>query len=195
MKKNLTLCIAGIGLISLISFVSGTYFVKQTDSEKNKEIFYNTSEQNSFIQDDIPEIKYSVQGLNLLAAKDEKVEFTIQVNVPRYHHAYLDKGDEGILIPLSFDFSRVESAGYKVSTISKPKGDYDKEVKAKVLRGIGDFQFSIRQVKGEKFITPPIKAISQICNDNTKRCYFPKTDSIPLLIKQKKQQENNQEEN
>lgn len=138
------------------------------------------SEQNPFSQNNIPTIKYSIRGPELRASKGE---FIIRVSVPKDHHAYLDKGDKGMLIPLSFDFAGVESVGYKISSVSKPKGEYDNEVNATVLRGTGEFKFSIKRVKGREFIIPPIKATSQICNDITKICYFPNTDDIPLILK------------
>jgi hypothetical protein len=53
-----------------------------------------------------------------------------------------------------------------------------------VLRGAGDFLFSIHRTKGREFIIPPIKAKSQICNDLTKICYLPKVEDIVLLIKE-----------
>lgn len=105
--------------------------------------------------------------------------------MPKNHHAYLDKGKRGILIPLNFDFSGVESAGYKIAPFAKPKRIYDNEVNAMVLRGTGEFKFSIHREKGKEFIIPPIKARSQICNDTTKTCYFPRTDHIPLIINAK----------
>ncbi len=142
----------------------------------------NAIEQNQFFQDDIPTIKYSVTGPKLIHTKDAKGTFSIRVAVPKDHHAYLDKGDKGIFIPLKFDFSGVESAGYKIALTSRPKGVYDNEVNARILRGKGEFKFSIHRLKGREFIFPPIRARSQICNDITKICYFPRTDDIPLII-------------
>lgn len=158
-------------------FVSFLLFVSFSVS-----IQANALEQNQFFQDDIPTIKYSVINPKLPATERVKGEFTIHVFVPKNHHAYLDKGDKGVFIPLKFDFSGVESAGYKIAPISSPKGIYDNEVNARVLRGKGEFKFSIHRIKGREYIIPPIKARSQICNDTTKICYFPRTDNIPLTI-------------
>tara|TARA_B100000315_G_scaffold43399_1_gene38300 strand:- start:4568 stop:6562 length:1995 start_codon:yes stop_codon:yes gene_type:complete len=143
----------------------------------------STSEQNLFFQEEIPSVKYSLSGPYLSATKDAEGEFLIRVTVPKDHHAYLGSGDKGLFIPLSFDFSGVESAGYKVSLASSPKGMHDKEFEAIVLRGDGEFKFTISRVKGREFIIPPIKARAQICNDITKICYLPQTDEIPLIIK------------
>lgn len=142
------------------------------------------SEQNPFFQEDIPSAKFSVIGPDLTAVEDAIGEFTIHVSVPKDHHAYLDKGKSGAFIPLNFDFSEVESAGYKISPISSSKGVYDEEIGAMVLRGNGEFKFSIRRVKGREFIIPPVKAKSQICNDITKICYLPQEVNIPLIIKE-----------
>lgn len=162
-------------MIRNIGFISFLLFVTFATSIQVK-----ASEQNPFSPDNVPTIKYSIIGPELRASKGD---FIIRVSVPKDHHAYLDKGDKGLFIPLNFNFAGVESAGYKVSTISKPKGAYDNEVNATVLRGAGEFKFSINRVKGREFIIPPIKATSQICNDITKICYFPNTDDIPLILK------------
>lgn len=143
------------------------------------------SEQNLFFQEDIPSVKYFVSGPYLQSSKDAAGEFSIRVTIPKDHHAYLNSGDKGFFIPLSFDFSGVESAGYKVLSVLSPKGMYDKEFEATVLRGEGEFKFSIHRVKGREFIIPPIKAKSQICNDITKICFLPQTDEIALIIKNK----------
>lgn len=160
-----------------LGFISFLLFVLFTTS-----IYAKASEQNPFSSDNVPTIKYSIIGPELRGAKGE---FIIRVSVPKNHHAYLNKGDKGIFIPLNFNFSGVESVGYKISPISKPKGVYDNEVNARVLRGTGDFKFLIHRIKGREFIIPPIKARSQICNDITKICYFPNTDDIPIVIKEK----------
>lgn len=141
------------------------------------------AEQNPFFQDDIPKVQYLLTGPYLPDIEDAKGEFTIRVLVPKDHHAYLDKGDKGFFIALEFDFSGVESAGYKVSPISKPKGEHDKEFEATVLRKSGEFKFAIDRVQGLEFIIPPIKAKAQICNDITKICFLPQVDEIPFIVK------------
>ena len=143
----------------------------------------SASEQDLFFQEDIPSVKYSLSGPYLTATKDAAGEFSIHVTVPKDHHAYLDSGDKGLFISLSFDFSGVESAGYKVSPVSSPEGTHDKEFEATVLRGAGEFKFALSRVKGREFIIPPIEAKSQICNDITKICFLPQIDEIPLIIK------------
>ncbi len=138
--------------------------------------------QPNFIES-IPSVKLSILGPQLPLTNDAKGEFTIRVSVPKDHHAYLNSGNREVFIPLSFDFSGVESSGYKVENISSPKGVYDKEFEAIVLRGEGEFKFSIHRVKGLEFIIPPIKVKSQICNDITKICFLPHIEEIPLVIK------------
>ncbi len=162
-----------------VGFISFSLFPRPV-AEGIEEI---VSKQNPFFQEDIPSVDYSVIGPYLQATKDASGEFTIGVTVPKDHHAYLDSGDKGLFISLAFDFSGVESAGYKVTPISSPKGVHDKEFEARVLRGAGDFKFSIHRVKGREFIIPPIIAKSQICNDLTQICFLPQINEIPLVIK------------
>jgi len=142
-----------------------------------------TSEENPFLEGN-PSVKFSIVGPYLSPAEDAKGEFAIKVTIPKNHHAYLSSGETGAFIPLSFDFSGVKSAGYKILPLSNPEGKYDNEVNAMVLRGAGEFKFSIRRIEGREFIIPPIKAKSQICNDLTKICFLPNVEEIILIIKE-----------
>ena len=109
-------------------------------------------------------------------------QFQILFTIPPEHHAYLDKGDEQMFIPISFDSNNaLSAAGLKIDNITKPTGVYDSEVKATVLRGKGEFNLTLSGTK-----TPPEKlalAVKyQICNDITHQCYRPQTVSVELAF-------------
>jgi len=59
----------------------------------------------------------------------------IAVQIPPNHHGYLDTGDEGFFIPLSFAFPSLEEQGAQVVMVSHPIGERDEAVHATVLRG------------------------------------------------------------
>lgn len=173
-KKNPYFFINQIFMSLVLLFVPFFSSIQAKSFEQNQPNF----------QQNIPAVEYSISGPQLALTKNAKGEFTIKVSVPNGHHAYLDRGDRGGFIPLSFDFSGVESAGYKVSNILTPKGVYDRDVEATVLRGIVEFKFSILRVKGREFIIPPVRVKSQICDDITKICFLPQIDEVVLIIKE-----------
>lgn len=105
--------------------------------------------------------------------------FAILVEVPPNHHGYLDRGDDGFLIPFAFSFPTLEKAGATVELVSKPKGERDDDFRAHVLRGRGEFRFRL---------APTFALASQtwanlryqICNDRTSICYPPKVVQMPI---------------
>ena len=106
-----------------------------------------------------------------LARSTGELSFRIAVEVPAGHHGYIDKGDDGFLIPFSFSFPDLEETGV-VEMTSAPRGVRDNKVRAQVLRGRGDFAF--------RFVPAPPPAADataglryQICNDLTGICYPP----------------------
>ncbi len=125
---------------------------------------------------DIPQATLQVTARNTTLPAQFQISFT----VPTQHHAYLDKGDEQMYIPISFDANNaLSTAGLKIDDLTKPAGVYDNEVKATVLRNTGEFTLTI---SGEK---PPTDKFSlavkyQICNDVTHQCYRPQTVFIDL---------------
>lgn len=114
-----------------------------------------------------------------VAWSTQDLSFRISVEVPEGHHAYIDKGDDGFLIPFSFSFPGLEEAGIAVEMTSAPLGVRDPRVRAQVLRGQADFSF--RLVPAPQ---PPAGATAglryQICNDVSGICYPPKVVSIPV---------------
>jgi hypothetical protein len=111
-------------------------------------------------------------------------KINIIINIPLNHHAYLDKGEEGNLIPISFDWS--DFIQKKIFTdepilISKPNGIYDKEVKATVLRGEGKFEFQLPEIVQPKDLKNNLLKVKiQICNEISGICYRPKIYEVRL---------------
>ena len=106
-------------------------------------------------------------------------QFQIDFTVPPQHHAYLDKGDEQLYIPISFDVnSALAGAGLKIENLIKPAGVYDSEVKATVLRDKGEFLLTLSG--STQIATFPLSVKYQICNDVTHQCFRPQTVSVNL---------------
>lgn len=85
-----------------------------------------------------------------------------------------------MFIPISFDSNNaLSTAGLKIDELTKPTGVYDSEVKATVLRGMGEFNLTLSGTKAppEKFA---LAVKYQICNDITHQCYRPQTVSVEL---------------
>lgn len=106
-------------------------------------------------------------------------QFQIDFVVPAEHHAYLDKGDEQMYIPITFDTNGgLAGAGLKIDELKKPAGVYDSEVKATVLREKGEFLLSLSG--SVNAATVPLSVKYQICNDVTHQCFRPQTVSVDL---------------
>ena len=108
-------------------------------------------------------------------------QFEIDFTVPPEHHAYLDKGDEQMYIPITFDSNgALAGAGLKIDDLKKPAGVYDNEVKATVLRDLGKFALTISGKAN--LATVPLSVKYQICNDVTHQCFRPQTVSVDLAF-------------
>lgn len=104
---------------------------------------------------------------------------TIQITVPTDHHAYLDRGSEGNLVPISFDWSSLSlDKTAEPALRSAPKGVFDKTVKATVLRGSGTFQF---ETAAESIAGKTIRVQSQICDDIQGICFRPEFNEVTLI--------------
>ena len=129
---------------------------------------------------DIPDVV--VQGRDFTDDKQAAlVTFRVDVHLPADHHGYLDRGDEGLFIPLAFDFNSLEKRGFRVTEVSRPSGIRDDMVRATVLRNSGVFEFRLDTPDD----TSPAGTFSatlhhQICNDLTNVCYPPKSIHFPL---------------
>jgi len=111
-------------------------------------------------------------------------EITVRVAPPAGHHAYLDAGKEGVLLPIEIDLSTVRQAGIRVRAVSAPKGKWDEQYGATVLRGEGAFRYELTALPVAKAGTTEyaIEVQSQACDDATGACYFPQTDTLPVKI-------------
>jgi len=112
-------------------------------------------------------------------------EFSLVLSVPNDHHAYLDAGQENIYLPIAIDSeAELSAAGLKITHLQKPEGVFDDAVKATVLRGQGEFTFSI-EPSGARPPSSPADKLSvsyQLCNDLTHVCYRPQTAPIDLPL-------------
>ena len=112
-----------------------------------------------------------------LAQSTEEMSFRIAVEVPAGHHGYLDKGDDGFLIPFSFSYPGLEETGVVVEMTSAPPGVRDDRIRAQVLRGRADFAFRLVPApRSGAGATARLRY--QICSDVTGICYPPRVLSI-----------------
>jgi hypothetical protein len=107
-----------------------------------------------------------------LTRSTEELTFRIAVEVPSGHHGYIDKGDDGFLIPFTFSFPGLEETGVVVEMTSAPPGVRDDKVRAQVLRGSGDFTFRLVPAP-QPAVDATARLRYQICNDVTGICYPP----------------------
>lgn len=157
--------------VLLLGFVSALLLVTSAEAQLS-------------LEDTLPGIpEVVVQGRDFTF--DEQLgltTFRVEVHVPADHHGYLDRGDEGLFIPLAFAFDSLEDGGFRVVEISRPSGARDEIVHATVLRESGAFEFRLETPDDT---LPPVGTFSatlrhQICNDVTNICYPPKTTNFPL---------------
>jgi|GEM_PF-262678 len=108
----------------------------------------------------------------------------ITVVIPERHHGYLDAGEEGFLIPVTFDFSRLEEAGLSFDLAEKPEGSLDAELKANSFHGEGRFVFqgSVSDTAKDGPL-PDFKIRFQLCNDETKQCFAPAETNLAIPLK------------
>ncbi len=115
--------------------------------------------------------------VNIQAVITANQHLKVKLELAPDTHVYLDRGAEGNLIPISFDWEDLmQSNGTtltkKPQLVSSPQGEYDKKTKAKVLRGQGEYLFSVKQantLKGAKF-----RLKTQVCDEVVGICYRPK---------------------
>jgi thiol:disulfide interchange protein DsbD len=131
---------------------------------------------------EIPKAGLSVASLN---GGQWPVEYRLTLSVPDDHHAYLDKGDDNIYIPVAVDpQEKLAAAKLKIAGLKKPSGIYDSEVKATVLRGEGDFILTIAPLGAGPSNADPLtlEVNYQLCNDVTHVCFRPQTAQVNLTL-------------
>lgn len=103
----------------------------------------------------------------------------INVQVPSRHHAYLDAGEHGNLIPIGFDWQGLTP---EPATVQAPTGEHDDEVKAQVLRGNGIFVFEsgAENAAAPALAGRTLKVRSQICDEDKGICYRPTWTEVSL---------------
>lgn len=135
-------------------------------------IIYSCSKKQ---EDSLPTVKI------LHTLQTNQISFRIEI--PANHHAYLDSGKENNLIPIQFDWSNLIQNKIilkEPELLQKPKGEFDQEVQATVLRGSDEFIFQIPEEARNHLKNQSIRIKVQICNEVTGICYRPVTYTIPL---------------
>lgn len=129
---------------------------------------------------DAPEAGLRVEAIN---ADKWPAEFKVILSVPADHHAYLDKGDENIYIPVTIDpKNKLASSQLKIDAIQNPAGVRDDEVKATVLRGDGDFSLVLSTLGALPGNVVDMDVSYQLCNDITHVCFRPRTGKVTLNL-------------
>lgn len=94
----------------------------------------------------------------------------VHLSIPSRHHAYLDAGREGNLIPVTFDWKGWgENPAESPKAIQSPAGDVDADSGARVLRGEGTYVF---QPKTNPSLQE-FRVRVQICDEVKGVCYRP----------------------
>ena len=129
-----------------------------------------------------PEVQVALVGRDSQPKNTGGDTLRIVVEIPPNHHGYLDTGDEGFFIPLSFTFPGLAEQGVQVVMVSHPAGERDEVVRATVIRGSGEFVFRLEATHTAVTVTEtlPLRLRYQICNDVTKICYPPQEVTVPL---------------
>ena len=111
-------------------------------------------------------------------------QYSLSLNIPKDHHAYLDKGDESIYIPVNITLDeKLTAAGLSIQKLQKPTGIYDSGVKATVLRDKNQFTLKLLQTQTLAKIEPAQLAVQyQLCNELTHVCYRPQTVKLDLNL-------------
>jgi hypothetical protein len=94
----------------------------------------------------LPEVNVWLVAQERQPSTPEEYTLRLGVLIPPDHHGYLDTGDEGLFIPLTFAFPSLEEQGAQVVMLSHPMGVRDEIVHATVLRGSGEFTFVSRPI-------------------------------------------------
>ena len=132
----------------------------------------------------LPEVQAEVTEDVIVIDPTRTGTFHIAVHIPQYHHGYLDAGDEGLLIPLTFTFPDLEAKKIRIEELSRPVGKRDNTVHATVLRGNGQFTFNLdagaAPLAADEIFSGNL--LYQICNDKTNICYAPRKINVPLNI-------------
>ncbi len=115
----------------------------------------------------------------------ESKRIAIHFKIPKNLHAYLDKGKDGQLIPISFDWQPLQETK-AISTapvlIQAPQGELNQKEEARVLRDEGIYIFELKESLHEStlFNTLKFRVRTQICNEVAGICYKPSWTNVFL---------------
>ena len=152
------------------------------ESQTNNVPFAPLSYQEQL--DRLPKVAAAVIGGELKIGGDGSGTMHISVEMPPNHHGYLNKGDEGYLIPLEFSFKAMEDTGALVTAVTLPEGERSDKWGATVLRGTGDYGFRVDNAN-ERLTSLGAVSVSlryQICDEILDTCYPPKNVEIPMRV-------------
>ena len=140
---------------------------------------------SSFLFGCRPKSKSSIDELEIRARLQEEGRIEIALELPPHSHLYLDKGSRGNLIPIAFDWQALIKKGLlkkEPELLSSPKGEYDKDVEARVLRSKGLYLFSLPQDKDGKqsLRDQNIRVRAQMCDEVEGICYRPEWNEIQI---------------
>ena len=133
-------------------------------------------------QAEIPKADLTVSALN---SGQWPAEFILTLTVPKDHHAYLDKGDEAIYLPVAIDpKEKLAASQLTITNLQSPAGVYDSLVKATVLRGQGEFILAVGPLGTESLTvgTVALDVAYQLCNEITYICFRPQTAQVNLSL-------------
>lgn len=133
-------------------------------------------------QAEAPKADFSITPLN---SEQWPAEYRISLVVPKDHHAYLDKGDQNIYLPVEIDpEQKLAASQLVIVNLQRPVGVYDNKVEATVLRDQGDFQLSLAPLSAEPVSTQTVAldVNYQLCNDITHVCFRPQTTQVSLIL-------------
>lgn len=108
-------------------------------------------------------------------------ELKITVTIPPGHHAYLDRGREGNLLPVTFYWEDLIRSGVlkaKPRTRQSPPGEEYPTAGARVLRGSGAYVFE--NPNGRWPTGAKLRIRTQICDEVKGFCYPPRFHVLKL---------------
>ncbi len=132
----------------------------------------------------IPIASVRIEPTTLRLHSETPAEFTVRVTPPFGHHAYLDTGKDGTLLPIEIHLTALAQAGLQVRTIGTPKGEWDALFGATVLRREGVFRYQLSATPRAQAGTHDyaVTVNSQLCNDTNGACYFPRVETLHVQV-------------
>ena len=131
-----------------------------------------------------PSVDVWVEPLSLQLEAKKPATLIIRITPPAGHHAYLDTGEDGLLLPIEINLSSLQKAGIQVRSVSVPQGEWDEQFHATVFRREATFKYELRALPWAKVGSGKYKINirSQICQDTTGACYFPETHTHLIQV-------------